>query len=68
MPGRAVVGRAAELDVVEAFLAAVDGGPARLLVEGEPGIGKTTVWQAATARARERRRSRSTSRNVSGRG
>ena len=54
MPGRAVVGRAAELDVVDAFLAALDDGPARLLVEGEPGIGKTTVWQAATARARER--------------
>ncbi len=53
MPGRAVVGRAAELDVVDAFLAALDDGPARLLVEGEPGIGKTTVWQAATSRARE---------------
>ena len=53
MPPR-VVGRAAELEVVDAFLAAADDGPARLLVEGEPGIGKTTVWQAATARARER--------------
>jgi len=54
MTGRAVVGRPAELDVVDAFLAAVDDGPARLLIEGEAGIGKTTVWQAATARARER--------------
>jgi DNA polymerase III delta prime subunit len=54
MSGRAVVGRAAELDVVDAFLASLDDGPARLLVEGEPGIGKTTVWQAASSRARER--------------
>ena len=35
-----VVGRDAELDVIDGFLA---GGPARaLLLEGEAGIGKTT--------------------------
>jgi DNA-binding CsgD family transcriptional regulator len=49
-----VVGRDAELVVVEEFLDALSGGPAALVVEGEPGIGKTTVWQAAVRRAEER--------------
>jgi DNA-binding CsgD family transcriptional regulator len=53
MPPR-VVGRAAELDAVDELLDALADGPSQLLVEGEPGIGKTTLWQAATERARER--------------
>jgi len=51
----AIVGREAELVAVERFLESVPKGPAALVIEGEPGIGKTTVWleaiQAAEARA-----------------
>src|SRR6059058_4740349 len=47
-----LVGRGREFAAVDAFL---DDGAARILVlEGEPGIGKTTVWRAAVAAARER--------------
>jgi MoxR-like ATPase len=46
-----VVGREAELLAVDAALAAARGGLAALVVEGEPGIGKTTVWREAVARA-----------------
>jgi DNA-binding CsgD family transcriptional regulator/DNA polymerase III delta prime subunit len=49
----AVVGRAAELGVVEEFLESLEAGPSVLLLEGEPGIGKTTLWQGAVRRARE---------------
>lgn len=46
-----VVGREVELARVEGFLAG--GGPARALaLVGEPGIGKTTVWEAGLATAR----------------
>src|SRR5436305_13412915 len=44
---RRLVGRAAELAAVEGFLERLTDGPAALLVEGEPGIGKTSVWTAA---------------------
>lgn len=45
-----VVGREVELARVEGFLAG--GGPARALaLVGEPGIGKTTVWEAGLATA-----------------
>ena len=54
MPARAVVGRAVELVVVDEFLTALEAGPAALVLEGEPGIGKTTLWQATIERARER--------------
>jgi DNA-binding SARP family transcriptional activator len=43
-----VVGRDEELAVVRAFLDAVDRLPATLAIEGEAGIGKTTLWRAAT--------------------
>ena len=46
-----VVGRERELAAVDAFLAAVPDGPRALLVEGEAGIGKTTVWLAAVRAA-----------------
>ena len=46
-----VVGRESELRIVEAFLAADEGGGS-LAILGEPGIGKTTVWQEAVALAR----------------
>lgn len=54
MPRRDVVGRAAEQGEVDAFLDSFTHGFAALRLEGEPGIGKTTVWQDAGARAAER--------------
>src|SRR5829696_8196317 len=39
-----IVGREVELDVVERFLDRVPVGPVGLVVEGPPGIGKTTLW------------------------
>jgi DNA-binding CsgD family transcriptional regulator len=48
-----VVGREKELAAVEAFLVA--GRPScGAVVEGDPGIGKTTVWQAAVCGAESR--------------
>ena len=49
-----VVGRDAELSVVAAFVDATRDGPAALVLEGEPGIGKSTLWRAGVDRARER--------------
>ncbi len=46
-----VVGRDAEIAAVEAFLANRALGQA-LAIVGEPGIGKTTLWAGAAARAR----------------
>jgi DNA-binding CsgD family transcriptional regulator len=48
-----VVGRDEELAAVTSFL---DGGglPAALVLEGEPGIGKTTLWRRGVELARER--------------
>ena len=45
--GDQIVGRDAELAAVERFLAALSDEPAALVVEGEAGIGKTTVWLEA---------------------
>ncbi|HET6735464.1 helix-turn-helix transcriptional regulator [Mycobacterium sp.] len=46
-----VVSRQAESRAVDDFLASVSSGPAALMVEGEAGIGKTTMWLAALERA-----------------
>jgi DNA-binding NarL/FixJ family response regulator len=54
VPARAVVGRAAELAAVDELLEALAAGPGVLVLEGEPGIGKTTLWQSAVASARAR--------------
>src|ERR1700676_1041607 len=43
--------RPAEARVVADFLASASVGPCALMVEGEPGIGKTTLWWAATEQA-----------------
>jgi len=49
-----VVGRDSELCSISAFLDAPVEAPAGLVLEGEPGIGKSTLWLAAVAAARER--------------
>jgi DNA-binding CsgD family transcriptional regulator len=49
-----VLGRSRELGTVAAFLDAVPSGPSSLLLAGEAGIGKTTVWLAGVAGAAER--------------
>ncbi len=51
MPEVAVLGRAAELVAVDELLDAAGKGPAVLVLEGAPGIGKTTVWHEAVRRA-----------------
>jgi DNA-binding CsgD family transcriptional regulator len=42
-----IVGRDESLAELERFIRAVAGGPACVSIEGEAGIGKTTLWQAA---------------------
>jgi DNA-binding CsgD family transcriptional regulator len=49
-----VIGRDAELAAVDAFLDGSSGGLRVLAIEGEPGIGKTTIWQEGVRRARGR--------------
>ena len=46
-----LVGREQELEAISRFLAARDALPAGLLVEGPAGVGKTTLWREAVARA-----------------
>lgn len=45
------IGRRSELNAIARFLAAVPTGPSALLIEGEAGIGKTTLWKEAVAAA-----------------
>jgi DNA-binding CsgD family transcriptional regulator len=47
----AVVGRDRELAEIASFLDGSDGAPRVLLVEGEAGIGKTTLWRAGVETA-----------------
>jgi DNA-binding CsgD family transcriptional regulator len=47
-------GRSRELGAVAAFLDGLPSGPSGLLLEGEAGIGKTTVWAAGIADAAAR--------------
>ena len=48
----AVVGRDAELASLRDLLEAAEDGPAALLIEGDAGIGKTTLWNAGLEAAR----------------
>jgi len=52
--GVGVVGRDAELGSVVGFLDRAAAAPTALVLEGEPGIGKSTLWLAAVAAARRR--------------
>ena len=49
-----VVGRESEIAVVEAFLAESDRGDRALAILGDPGIGKTTLWDEAVRQAKDR--------------
>jgi DNA-binding CsgD family transcriptional regulator len=49
-----IIGRDTELAAVDEFLAGVPTGPGVLLLEGVAGAGKTTLWNAAAAGARQR--------------
>ena len=49
----ALIGREDELAAIDAWLGAVAEGPAAFVVAGEPGIGKTVVWQAGVLKAAE---------------
>lgn len=42
-----VFGRTAELETIRRFASAMDRGSAALVIAGEAGIGKTTLWHAA---------------------
>jgi DNA-binding CsgD family transcriptional regulator len=48
-----VIGRAAEFREITAFLADTAGPAQALVLAGEPGIGKTTLWLAAVEQARQ---------------
>ena len=48
-----VVGREFELARIGAFVEALPSGARALIIQGEPGIGKTTLWRHAVGRCRE---------------
>jgi DNA-binding CsgD family transcriptional regulator len=48
---RLLVGREEELERIDGFVERIAGLPGALVLEGEAGIGKTTLWQAGVARA-----------------
>lgn len=49
-----VIGRQWEQERVEGFLDVLPGGPAALVLEGDSGIGKTTLWHGAVEVGRRR--------------
>jgi hypothetical protein len=49
-----VFGREEELRIIREFVAEASGRPAALLVSGEPGIGKTVLWEAGVHEAERR--------------
>jgi DNA-binding CsgD family transcriptional regulator len=49
-----VVGRAQEASVLDGLLDETVAGPAAVVLEGEPGIGKTTLFNALVGNARDR--------------
>src|SRR5919197_927661 len=56
MPGRneQPIGRDEELGLVDEFLEGIPSGLTGLLVQGDAGSGKTTLWRAGIERAEER--------------
>ena len=51
--GGSIAGRDAELASVRDFVAGLSDGASALVLQGEAGVGKTTVWEAGTAEAEE---------------
>jgi DNA-binding CsgD family transcriptional regulator len=49
-----VIGRESELAILYRFLDSIPTGPSALLLSGDPGIGKTTVWKEGLAGALQR--------------
>src|SRR5436309_8002609 len=49
-----IIGREPELDLVNAFLDQPAQSLRALVLEGEAGIGKSTIWEAGVAAARDR--------------
>ena len=49
-----LIGRVGDLAAVDDFLGRLEHAPCALFFEGEPGIGKTRLWQEGVERARER--------------
>jgi DNA-binding CsgD family transcriptional regulator len=49
-----VIGRESELAILHSFLDSIPTGPSALVLFGEPGIGKTTVWRKGLAGALQR--------------
>jgi hypothetical protein len=47
-----IVGREAELTSIRTSFAEAEGWPAALVLEGEPGIRKSTLWLAGVEEAR----------------
>ena len=47
-----IVGRGEALASLQVFIGETQRGPSALVLEGEPGIGKTMLWQAGIDRAR----------------
>ena len=52
MSTTAIAGREEELSTIRRFLAELAAGPAALVISGEPGIGKTVLWEIACEDAR----------------
>ena len=50
-----VIGREPELAILHSFLDSIPTGPSALVLSGDPGIGKTTVWREGLAGAQLRR-------------
>jgi DNA-binding CsgD family transcriptional regulator len=50
-----VIGRESELAIIHRFLDSIPTGPSALLLSGDAGIGKTTVWKEGLAGALQRR-------------
>ena len=49
-----VIGREEQLEAIGDFLSATEQGASLLILEGEPGIGKTTLWRRGIADASDR--------------
>ena len=49
-----IIGRQSELQSIASFLDSIGDGPAALILQGEAGIGKTTLWEAGLSEASRR--------------